>query len=139
MKTKTTPWQAFARCALATATTLLVSACGSGSAGSSDTVAVNGDVSIAYAKRANTITMNPTDGTPTAPGGDLMLREKSSPSAREINATKSITQGQGDVSDPEVSHDGKKIVFALRCPTATPRPSTAPRRARAAGTSGNTT
>jgi Hydrazine synthase alpha subunit middle domain len=111
-------WNAFALCVLATATMLLVSACGSGSASSSDTVAVNGDVSIAYAKRANTITMNPTDGTPSAPGGDLMLREKSSPSAREINATASITQGNGDVSDPEVSYDGKKIVFALTCPTS---------------------
>jgi Hydrazine synthase alpha subunit middle domain len=117
MSKKTRQWKAFALCALATATMLLASACGSGSASSSDTVAVNGDVSIAYAKRANTITMNPTDGTPTAPGGDLMLREKSSPSAREFNATASITQGKGDVSDPEVSYDGKKIVFALTCPT----------------------
>jgi Hydrazine synthase alpha subunit middle domain len=117
MSNKTRQWRAFALCALATATMLLASACGSGSASSSDTVAVNGDVSIAYAKRANTITMNPTDGTPTAPGGDLLLREKSSPSAREINATASITQGKGDVSDPEVSYDGKRIVFALTCPT----------------------
>ncbi len=108
---------ALAVCTLATATMLLASACGSGSASSGDTVAVNGDVSIAYAKRANTITMNPTDGTPSVPGGDLMLREKSSPSAIEINATASITQGAGDVSDPEVSYDGKKVVFALRCPT----------------------
>jgi hypothetical protein len=117
MSNKTRQWKAFALCAMATATMLLASACGSGSASGSDTVTVNGDVSIAYAKRANTITMNPTDGTPTAPGGDLMLREKSSPSAREFNATASITQGKGDVSDPEVSYDGKKIVFALTCPT----------------------
>jgi hypothetical protein len=110
-------WQAFTACALATATMLLASACGSGSA-SGDTVAVNGDVAIAYAKRANTLMMNPTDGAPTAPGGDLMVREKSSPSAREINVTAAITQGVGDVSDPEVSYDGKKIVFALRCPSA---------------------
>jgi Hydrazine synthase alpha subunit middle domain len=121
MKTGTTTrarqWGAFAVCALATAVMVMISGCGSGSASSSDTVAVNGDVAIAYAKRANTITMNPTDGTPTAPGGDLMVREKSSPSAREFNATASITQGNGDVSDPEVSYDGKKIVFALTCPT----------------------
>jgi len=116
MKTKTRQWNAFALCVLATATMLLASACGSGSASSSDTVAVNGDVAIAYAKRVNTITMNPTDGAPTAPGGDLMLREKSSPSAREFNLTASITQGNGDVSDPEVSYDGKKIVFAMICP-----------------------
>jgi hypothetical protein len=125
MKTTTTrlatvarPWHAFAACALATATMALISACGSGSSSGSDTVAVNGDVAIAYAKRANTLNMNPTDGAPTAPGGDLMVREKSSPSARELNVTAEITQGVGDVSDPEVSYDGKKIVFAMRCPTA---------------------
>ena len=42
-----------------------------------------------------------------------MLREKSSPSAPEHNLTAAITQGQGDASDPEVSYDGKKVVFAL--------------------------
>jgi hypothetical protein len=61
---------------------------------------------------------NPTNGAPSAPGGDLIIREKSSPSAPEINVTASYTQGQGDVSDPEVSYDGKKIVFAMRCPTS---------------------
>ncbi len=83
-----------------------------------DNVTVSGDVAVAYVKRANTIGMNPTDGANTAPGGDLIIREKSSPSAPEHNVTASITQGQGDVSDPEVSYDGKKIVFALRCPTS---------------------
>ena len=73
------PWHAIAACAAGTATMVLISACGSGS---NDTVDVNGDVAIAYAKRANTIMMNPTDGAPFAPGGDLMVREKSSPSAR---------------------------------------------------------
>ena len=95
----------------------LLAGCGSGSGGS-DTVTVNGDVAIAYAKRANTLNMNPTDGTPTAPGGDLIVREQSSPSAAEINVTASITQGVGDVSDPEVSYDGRKIVFSMRCPTS---------------------
>jgi hypothetical protein len=85
---------------------------------STDTVTVNGDVAVAYVKRSNTVTMNPTDGTNWAPGGDLIIREKSSPSAPEHNVTAAITQGQGDVSDPEVSYDGKKIVFALRCPTS---------------------
>jgi hypothetical protein len=95
----------------------LVVGCGSGAAASADTVAVNGDVAIAYAKRANTLAMNPTDGAPSAAGGDLIVREKSSPSAVEHNVTAAITQGNGDVSDPEVSYDGKKIVFALKCPT----------------------
>src|SRR5258706_16410372 len=60
----------------------------------------------------------PTNGAHTAAGGDLMIREKSSPSAPEHNITAGITQGAGDVSDPEGSYDGKKIVFAMRCPTA---------------------
>ena len=86
--------------------------------GSDSTVTVQGDVSIAYVKRANTISANPTNGAPSAPGGDLMVREKSSASAPERNVTASITQGVGDASDPEVSYDGRKIVFALRCPTS---------------------
>lgn len=89
-----------------------------GNSSDSATVAVAGDVPIAYAKRATSMSINPTDGTPTAPGGDLMIREKSSPSAPEHNVTARFTQNVGDVSDPEVSYDGKKIVFAMRCPTA---------------------
>jgi hypothetical protein len=76
------------------------------------------DVPLAYVKRVNTMGMNPTDGTPSAPGGDLMVREKSSPSAPEHNLTRKFTQGKGDASDPEVSYDGKKIVFSMRCPTS---------------------
>jgi Hydrazine synthase alpha subunit middle domain len=100
------------------AAALLAAGCGSGSSSSDNTVTVNGDVPLAYAKRAVTLNMNPTDGTPTAPGGDLIIREKSSASAREINVTAAITQGVGDVSDPEASYDGKKIVFSMRCPTS---------------------
>ncbi|KAB2868234.1 MAG: hypothetical protein F9K36_18495, partial [Burkholderiaceae bacterium] len=90
----------------------------SGSGDSNDTLAVNGDVAIVYAKRANTLSQNPTDGTPFAPGGDLIVREKSSPAAPEHNITAGYTRGTGDVSDPEVSYDGKKIVFAMNCPPA---------------------
>ena len=85
---------------------------GEGSAGA------QGDVALVYAKRANTVNLAALHGTPFAPGGDLMLREKSSPSAPEHNLTAHITQGNGDASDPEVSYDGKKVVFALRCPTS---------------------
>lgn len=95
-----------------------LAACSGSGGESSDTVAVAGDVPIAYVKRANTLEMAPTNGTPSAPGGDLLIREKSSPSAPEHNITSRITQGNGDASDPEVSYDGKKIVFALRCPTS---------------------
>jgi hypothetical protein len=89
-----------------------------GQTSGSDAVSVNGEVAIAYAKRATSVAMNPTDGANFAAGGDLMLKERSSPSAREHNLTERFTQGAGDVSDPEVSYDGKKIVFAMRCPTA---------------------
>jgi len=108
----------FNRLSLALAVAGVVLAGCKGSATDSATVAVAGDVPIAYVKRATSIRMNPTNGAPSAAGGDLMIREKSSPSAPEHNITASITQGNGDASDPEVSYDGKKIVFALRCPTS---------------------
>ena len=98
---------------------LALAGCGSGSGSADDSdVTVQGDVPIVYAKRVNTISLNPTDGTSFAAGGDLMLRTKSSPSAPEVNLTAAITQGRGDASDPEVSFDGKKVVFSLRCPTS---------------------
>ena len=104
--------------ALCTLAAMLLLAGCSGSGDSEDTVAVNGDVAIAYAKRVNSLSMNPTDGAPFAAGGDLIIREKSSPSAPEHNVTANYTRGNGDVSDPEVSYDGKKIVFAMNCPTS---------------------
>ena len=91
--------------------------CGSGTSSDSATVTVAGDVPIAYAQRANTMRINPTNGGPTAAGGDLMIREKSSASATEHNVTAQFTQGVGDVQSPDVSYDGKKIVFSMRCPS----------------------
>jgi hypothetical protein len=95
----------------------LLAGCSGGSTSASNTVTVQGDVPIAYAMRVNTIGANPTNGAPTAPGGDLFVREKSSASAVEHNLTARFTQGQGDASGPETSYDGKKIVFSMRCPT----------------------
>ena len=94
--------------------------CGSGSSDGGDSAAATlaADVPLVYAKRVDTLEMNPTDGTPTEPGGDLMLREKSSPSAPEHNLTARFTQGKGDASDPEVSYDGKRVVFAMICPAS---------------------
>src|SRR5689334_12293467 len=95
--------------------------CGSGSSTSDpSTLTVNGDVAIAYAQRVNTIGMNPLSAGPTAPGGDLMIREKSSPSAVEHNITAQFTMGKGDVMSPDVSYDGKKVVFSMRCPASNP-------------------
>ena len=97
----------------------VLAGCGGGGSTSGDsTLTVNGDVPLVYVKRVNTVGLNPTDGTGFAEGGDLMLREKSSPSAPEHNLTTLITQGKGDASDPEVSYDGKKVIFSLRCPTS---------------------
>src|SRR5262245_7667361 len=99
--------------------TAWLAACGSGSSNeAADTVTVNGDVPIAYVMRPNTISMNPTNGAPAGEGGDLFIREKSSASAPEHNLTARFTQGKGDASDPEVSYDGKKLVFAMRCPAS---------------------
>jgi len=109
--TRPTGWLTAALAAAA-----VLAAC-SGS-GSSDSVIVEGDIPIAYVKRADTLNLNPTDGGSFAAGGDLMLRETSSPSAPEHNLTAQFTQGKGDASDPEVSYDGKKIVFAMRCPAS---------------------
>ena len=95
----------------------LLSGCGASSDSSASSVVVSGGVPIAYAKRVNTISTNPTNGAPTAPGGDLMLREVSSASAVEHNLTAAFTQGQGDVNSLDVSYDGLKIVFAMRCPS----------------------
>jgi hypothetical protein len=106
---------AFAAAALAA----WLAGCGSGSSSDSgNTVTVNGDVPIAYVMRPNTISMNPTNGAPAGAGGDLFIREKSSASAPEHNMTARFTQGKGDASDPEVSYDGKKIIFAMRCPAS---------------------
>jgi len=99
------------------ALTGLAGCSGSGDSGS-DTVTVAGDVPIAYVKRSTDLMINPTNGAPFAEGGDLFIREKSSPSAPEHNITAKFTMGVGDASDPEVSYDGKKIVFSMRCPVA---------------------
>jgi hypothetical protein len=97
---------------------IALSACSGSNNTDSSTVTVQGDVPIAYAMRSNTVTINPLTANPFAPGGDLIIREKCSPSAPEHNMTAQFTQAKGDVADPSVSFDGKKIVFAMNCPTS---------------------
>jgi Hydrazine synthase alpha subunit middle domain len=106
------------RMASVIALAILAACSGGGGSSSSDNLVVNGDVPLVYVKRSTTLRINPTDGTGSAAGGDLMLREKSSPSAPEHNLTARFTNGVGDASDPEVSYDGKKVVFALKCPAS---------------------
>ncbi|HZV92243.1 MAG TPA: hypothetical protein VFF72_03445 [Caldimonas sp.] len=96
----------------------LLAGCSGGSTSDSSTLTVQGDVPIVYAQRVNTINANPTSVGGSAPGGDIMIREKSSPSAAEHNITAQFTQGNGDARDPDVSFDGKKIVFSMKCPTS---------------------
>jgi hypothetical protein len=83
---------------------------------SPDSITVQGDVAIAYVKRPVSALGNPTDAVTTGQGGDLYVRDKSSPSGTETNITASLTNGQGDVNHPDVSFDGTKIVFAMRRP-----------------------
>ena len=50
----------------------MLAACGSGS--SADTVTVEGDVPLAYVKRSTALSMNPTDGSPSAGGRSAVRR-----------------------------------------------------------------
>jgi len=47
-------------------------------------------------------------------GGDVFIRSNSTVTAREINITAGITQGQGDVKDLQSSFDGTRLIFSLR-------------------------
>ena len=85
-----------------------------GTATDTESVTVEGDVAVAYVKRPVATLGNPTDAIMFTAGGDLYIREKSSPSSPEINITSSQTRGRGDVSDPEVSYDGSKLLFSMR-------------------------
>ena len=95
-------------------TALVLSGCGGGSEEDDDSVAVDGNVPIAYVKRSVNSVGNPTDGARFNAGGDLYMRQFASASSSEINITGHLTNGAGDVSDPEVSYDGTRILFSMR-------------------------
>jgi hypothetical protein len=70
---------------------------------------------LAYVKRPPPTTdLDARDLLTPTPGGDLYIRDQASPGAVEVNVTKSITLGKGDVRDLDVSPDGKKLLFSLR-------------------------
>ncbi len=77
---------------------------------------VEADFPLVYANRSIEAVGNPTDGVMFSPGGDLFIKDLASPSAATRNITRSHTQGAGDVSDPEVSYDGLRILFSMRGP-----------------------
>lgn len=79
------------------------------------------ETALVYAKR--TIQVDDNNGSfiqpdireplESSPGGDVFLKPRFSLTADAINITQSVTNGQGDVRDISVSHDGRKIVFSL--------------------------
>jgi len=91
-----------------------LSGCGNSSS-SSDPVATTANISIAYVRRPVAALANPTDSVVTSTGGDIYIRDVSSPNGTDVDVTRSYTLGQGDASDPEVSYDGTKLLFAMRC------------------------
>jgi hypothetical protein len=102
---------------LTAASLLALAACGGGGGSSaSDAVVVEGDFPVAFVKRDVSAVGNPTDGIIFAPGGDLMMIDLSSPSAKTENITAEYTKGAGDVSDPEVSYDATRLLFSMRGP-----------------------
>ena len=80
---------------------------------------VNANFSIVYVDRSVESAGNPTDGIRFKPGGDLYLKSLASPNAEAVNITDVYTEGLGDVSDPEVSFDGRTVVFSMRGPADT--------------------
>ncbi|HET7764801.1 MAG TPA: hypothetical protein VFK92_06895 [Burkholderiales bacterium] len=104
------------KAAIAWAMTGVIAGMAACTGNSTDSITVQGDVAIAYVKRPVSALGNPTDAVTTGQGGDLFIRDKSSPSGTETNITAALTNGQGDVTHPDVSFDGTKIVFAMRRP-----------------------
>lgn len=95
---------------------LAIGGCGGGEETSSSAVVVEGDFPVVFAMRQVSALGNPTDAASFASGGDLMMKDLSSPSAPLVNLTQDYTQGEGDVSDPEVSFDGERVLFSMRGP-----------------------
>ena len=72
---------------------------------------------MAYVKRpVPAADIDARDLITSTAGGDLYVRDQASAAGVEINVTKSITKGMGDVKDLDVSPDGTKLVFSLRLP-----------------------
>lgn len=103
--------------AMAVSLSAALAACGGGGDETPESaVVVEGDFAIVFASRLVPALGNPTDAANFEPGGDLLLMDLSSPSAPLENLTAAYTQGEGDVSDPEVSYDGERLLFSMRTP-----------------------
>lgn len=73
---------------------------------------------IAFVKRSVDAIGNPLDPIEFSAGGDLMTLVPGTPSGKLRNLTNDLTNGQGDVSDPEIfpqtSSDSFRLVFAMK-------------------------
>lgn len=76
---------------------------------------VSGDFPLVYIKQPRSTLPNKIDNTTANIGSDLYFRDISSPESEESNLTAILTNGKGAVSGPEVSLDGKKVIFSLLC------------------------
>jgi len=94
----------------------VIALAGCASSDTDEAITIQGESGIVFVKRSVEAIGNPTDGAPSAPGGDLIYKDLSSPSASEINLTEDYTLGEGDVSDPEISYDGTRVLFSMRTP-----------------------
>ncbi len=95
---------------------LLLSACGGGGEGADPVVERFG---IAYVVRPLPAEGDWDDSRELLTfqaGADLYYRDLAAPGARARNITAAVTGGQGDVRDVSVSHDGTRLLFALRLP-----------------------
>lgn len=107
---------------------LLLAACGGedgiGLAGGQGPDPVVVDVPIAYVQRPVPAGDQGMLGTTDARrlldrfelGADLIIRERASPSAPEINVTGALTEGMYDIRDVSVSWDGERLLFSMRGP-----------------------
>lgn len=88
-----------------------ISGCGGDNTASFDSGSLT---SIAYVKRPIESIGNPTEATRFSPGGDLYIKLSASTEALAYNISALITGGTGDVSGPEVSFDGTKVIFSAK-------------------------
>jgi hypothetical protein len=103
---------------------IALAACSSGISGHAPGVAGgqtqdpgNVNFPLAYVRRPVPVKdIDVRDLITSTAGGDLYVRDQASAGGVEVNVTKSITTGMGDVRDLDVSPDGKKLVFSLRLP-----------------------
>lgn len=121
----------YANIGLLVAATLLLLACSS-----AEQDQVVADLPIAYIVRP--VPIDPDSNPPAMvdpdvrnpiefnAGGDVYIRDSSSPSASARNITSCITGGRGDVKDLESHYDGTKLIFSLRLEDPDPNDNVVP-------------